>query len=183
AVSWQKNPSTNLNTSIFKLALHPSDVRTMMLQTADAVWMSQDGGATWDALDFGHHTAIYDFVLSPGARNRILAASSRGLLSSRDGGKTWSTMTGGLPEIRFDQVLVVPGLPQELYVLSRDDRQMWRTRNDGSEWSKLDDSGLEGAWLRFIGVGAGQPFVVTENHGVFRLNATEEVAQTFPQAP
>ena len=53
----------------------------------------------------------------------------------------------------------------------------------GTEWTKVDSRGLEGTILRFMSVDGGQPFVVTENHGVFRLDPPGDFVQALHQAP
>jgi photosystem II stability/assembly factor-like uncharacterized protein len=60
---------------------------------------------------------------------------------------------------------------------------MWRSIDGGREWAKIDTRGLEGTLLRFMSVDAGQPFVVTENHGVFRLDASTDLVRALQQAP
>ena len=183
ATSWHRNSSDALNTAVYKLSLDRENPRMMLLLTSRAALISRDGGVAWAPLSFGNDTAVYDIAFSIAPQARILAATSRGLLYSEDAGRSWNQLAGGLPANRLDQILIVPDSPEELYVLSRDSHEMWRSANGGSEWVKLDSRGLEGASLRFMTVDAGQPFVVTENHGVFRLNATLDLAHTFPQAP
>ena len=112
----------------------------------------------------------------------ILAASSRGLLYSETG-EDWKQAEGGLPVSRLDQILSVPGRPSEIYVLSRASQEIWWSGDAGREWTKIDSRGLEGTLLRFISVESGQPFVVTENHGVFRLDTPGDLVQALRQTP
>jgi photosystem II stability/assembly factor-like uncharacterized protein len=182
-ISWQRNPAKELDSPIYKLSIDPADARTMMIHTSSGVLISRDSEGRWDPVNFGKNTVVYDFALASGPQRRIVAASSRGLLYSEDGGLNWNVVEGGLPAMRLDQILLVPNRPEELYVLSRDNHQMWQSTNAGREWVRLDTGGLEGASLRFMTVVSDQPFVVTENHGVFRLDARSDISHLLGQAP
>ena len=183
AASWSRNPSVTPNTAVYKLALDVADLGRLMIQTSRGVLLSNDGGVKWNSLNVDSGTAIYDVAFSDMPGGRILAASSRGLLYSEDGLKGWNQVEGGLPVSRLDQILCVPGKPGELYVLARGKQEMWRSVDAGREWKKLDTNGLEGTFLRFMSVDGGQPFVVTESHGVFRLDAPGDMVRALRQTP
>lgn len=167
--SWERNPAVELDTAIYKLSLHTTDSKTILLQTSKGVLISRDGGIVWNLLNFDIPTAVYDFSFSRSQPGRILAATSRGLLYSDDDGRNFKLIQGGLPVRRLDQILSVPDRPEEMYVLSRDIHQMWRSVNGGVDWSEVGGDGLEGTTLLSMSVAGGQPFVVTESQGVFRL--------------
>jgi photosystem II stability/assembly factor-like uncharacterized protein len=181
AASWSRNPSSTQSAAVYKLSLDPADLGRLMIQTSRGVLLSNDGGVEWTSLYVDSGTAIYDVAFSELLGGRILAASSRGLLYSEDGRQNWKQVEGGLPVSRLDQIL--PGRPGEMYVLSRGNQEIWRSVDAGREWKKLDSSGLEGTFLRFMSVDGGQPFVVTENHGVFRLDAPGELVHALRQTP
>jgi len=179
ASSWSRNPSITANTAVYKLALDLADLGKLMIQTSRGLLISKDGGVGWASLSVDSGTAIYDVSFSDSPSGRILAASSRGLLYSENGGTEWKQVEGGLPVIRLDQILCVPGKPNEMYVLSRGNQEIWRSVDGGKEWKRLDSTGLEGTYLRFMSVDGGQPFVVTENHGVFRLDSPGDLLRTL----
>jgi len=179
ASSWSRNPSITANTAVYKLALDLADLGKLMIQTSRGLLISKDGGVGWASLSVDSGTAIYDVSFSDSPSGRILAASSRGLLYSENGGTEWKQVEGGLPVIRLDQILCVPGKPNEMYVLSRGNQEIWRSVDGGKEWKRLDSTGLEGTYLRFMSVDGGQPFVVTENHGVFRLDSPGDLVRTL----
>jgi hypothetical protein len=68
-------------------------------------------------------------------------------------------------------MLFVPARPDEMYVLSRDSHQVWRSVNAGKDWTEVGNRGLEGTTLLSMSIAGGQPFVVTESQGVFRLDS------------
>ena len=182
AMSWSRNPAVDLNTPVYKVSLDRTNPGRLMIQTPRGLLISHDGGIEWAFLSI-ERTAIYDFAFSGLPMGRILVASSRGLLYSENDGGDWNSVEGGLPISRVDQILCVPGRPQEMYVLSRDSHEMWRSADAGREWTKVDDRGLEGTLIRFLSVEGGQPFVVTENHGVFRLDTPGSLVQALSQTP
>jgi photosystem II stability/assembly factor-like uncharacterized protein len=181
AVSWSRNPAVELNTSVYKLSLDPGNPARLLVQTPRGLLLSHDGGIQWVSLSIDG-TGVYDFAFSSMPKGRILAASWRGLLYSESDYEDWKPVEG-LPVARLDQILCVPGRPQEMYVLSRGSHEMWQSIDGGRDWTKIDNRGLEGTLLRFMSVDGGQPFVVTENHGVFRLDTSSDLVRALRQAP
>jgi hypothetical protein len=49
--------------------------------------------------------------------------------------------------------------------------QIWRSIDEGTTWTTVDDRGLEGRSLLSVGVAGDHLFGVSENYGVFRFNA------------
>ena len=182
AASWNRVSAVAPDTAVYKLSLDLTDLGRLMIQTSRGVLISRDGGDKWASLNVDSNTAIYDVEFSSMPQGRILAASSRGLLYSETG-DDWKQAEGGLPVSRLDQILSVPGRPAETYVLSRASQEIWWSGDAGREWTKIDSRGLEGTLLRFISVESGQPFVVTENHGVFRLDTPGDLVQALRQTP
>jgi photosystem II stability/assembly factor-like uncharacterized protein len=183
AASWNRNPSVAPDTAVYKLLLDTSDSGKLIIQTSRGVLISRDGGLQWAPLNVDAGTPIYDVAFSNMPRGRILVASWRGLLYFEDGSEDWMQVEGGLPVSQLDQILCVPGRPDEMYVLSRRAQEMWRSVNAGRDWEKVETRGLEGTLLRSIGVEGEQPFVVTENHGVFRLDTPHDLVQALRQTP
>jgi photosystem II stability/assembly factor-like uncharacterized protein len=167
--SWNRSAAEELNTTVYKLSLDPNDSKLIMARTDRGVWLSRNAGALWSLLDLGNETRVFDLAFSFANTSGIFAATSEGLLFSRDGGQSWSPIGNGLPSRRLDQVLLMKNKPEEIYVLRRDSHQMWVSTNAGTNWREVDTHGLEGTALLSMSVAGGQPFVVTENDGVFRL--------------
>jgi photosystem II stability/assembly factor-like uncharacterized protein len=166
--TWASNPASALNTTVYKLALHPTDSKLMLARTDRGVWISRNGGALWNVLDMGIESRVFDLAFSF-AGSAVFAATSEGLLYSSDDGNTWKRMENGLPDRRLDQVVLLRNKPHEIYVLRRDSHEMWMSPNNGTEWHKVETHGLEGTSLLSLSVIGGQPFMVTESDGIFRL--------------
>jgi photosystem II stability/assembly factor-like uncharacterized protein len=171
--TWAPTAADTLGTAVFKLALHPKDSQIMMARTERGTWISRNGGALWKLLDLGADTRVFDLAYSF-AEHSIFAATSEGLLFSKDQGETWKPIGHGLPSRRLDQIVVMKNKPTDIYVLRRDSREIWFSPNGGVEWRKVDTFGLEGTYLLSMSVVGEQPFVVTENDGVFRLETPKD---------
>jgi photosystem II stability/assembly factor-like uncharacterized protein len=167
--SWNRIPSDVLNTTVYKLALAPADSNLMAARTDRGIWLSRNGGNEWTLVDLGKGTRVLDLAFSFAKKTGVFAATSEGLLASEDDGQSWKRIENGLQPQHLDQVLLLRDKPERIYVLRRDSQQMWVSENSGSEWHIVETHGLEGTALRSMSIAAGMPFVVTENHGVFRL--------------
>jgi hypothetical protein len=75
-------------------------------------------------------------------------------------------------------VLLLKSKPNEIYVMRRDSREIWWSPNMGLEWHRVETRGLEGTSLVSLNIVGGQAFVVTENDGVFRLQAQKQPQQS-----
>ena len=166
--TWAANSASTLNTTVYKLALHPTDSNLMVARTDRGVWISHNGGDLWNVVDMGADTRVFDLAFSF-TGSSVFAATSDGLLYSRDEGKTWKRMENGLPGRRLDQVVLLKNRPQEIYVLRRDSHEMFMSPNAGTEWHRVETRGLEGTSLLSLSVVAGQPYMITESDGIFRL--------------
>ncbi len=67
----------------------PADARPMVAATAEAVWKSGDGAATWQRLSKAP-ARVTALAIHPEKREVIFAGTDRGELHvSEDGGSTW----------------------------------------------------------------------------------------------
>ena len=169
--SWTKNAAEDLNTAVYKLALHSSDSRKMLAQTSKGIWISRDRGLEWTLMNLGTDAPFtYDFSFAATGEH-LFVATWRGLLQSVDGGREWNTIRG-LPQAAARQVLFLRGQSQEAYVLFGESNQVWRSIDGGTEWTPVSNRGLEGLTLLKMSLTPNdgrQLFVISENRGVFRL--------------
>ncbi len=178
--SWTKNAAEDLNTAVYKLALHSSDSRMMLAQTSKGIWISRDRGLEWTLMNLGTDAPFtYDFSFAATGEH-LFVATWRGLLQSVDGGREWNTIRS-LPQAAARQVLFLRGQSQEAYVLFGESNQVWRSIDGGTEWTPVSNRGLEGLTLLKMSLTPNdgrQLFVISENRGVFRLKPeSPEVAK------
>ncbi len=72
------------------LAVDPQDPRRLYAGTAQGVWVSEDGGATWQPRWHGLvGSAILALADEPSSRGRLVASTPIGLYRTENGGETW----------------------------------------------------------------------------------------------
>src|SRR5262249_29099154 len=104
--------------------------------TDRGVFRSTDAGVSWAAT--GTTFPLIVFVApEPGAPGTAYATSGQGptFLRTRDGGQSWSPVVGVDTGV-FAGAAFVPGHPCRLYLSGR--RGVFRTREDGVSWPRLD---------------------------------------------
>ncbi len=109
------------------------------------VYLSDDGGKSWENLTEFHGTSIVgaglrDLSVAPGDKDELVVAGDAGLFRSVDGGKSWSGINDGLPNFPVARILDLPSGDQGLRVA------LWNPtplRNDAAAWPP----GNKLAWL------------------------------------
>jgi photosystem II stability/assembly factor-like uncharacterized protein len=118
-----------------------------------------DGGTTWTPRNRGLRAdwprpheevgfCVHKMVRSPSDPSRMYQQNHVGVHRSDDGGRSWSEITEGLPsEFGFaaaahphdrDSFYVIPLDPDHARCMPDGKAAVWRTRDGGSSWSKLD---------------------------------------------
>jgi uncharacterized repeat protein (TIGR01451 family) len=138
---------------------------------------------TWTRLDLGDLPArpITQFAVDR-SNYRIAYASYAGfnpstpqrpghVFKTTDGGKKWHNISGNLPDIPVNSVILDPSYPNTLYVGT--DVGVFVTQNGGASWSSLG-TGFPNVstWQLDLNPAAAQRVLVAGTHGrgAFRLN-------------
>ncbi len=114
---------------------------------------------------------IYDFAFC--GEKGMLAATSEGLFRSRDGGQTWALHYDPLPRIPYHQICSSRRDPSNIYLLSRQENQIYESRDGGEAWSAISNQGL--ASIRVLALHCDSKeenatlYLVTENRGIYAL--------------
>jgi hypothetical protein len=131
--------------TITAIAIAPSDPLTIYAGTDDGnVQVTTDSGENWNNISSGlpdrfvSKLAVHPdesttaFVALSGYRNVDYQPH---LLQTTDGGETWLDISGNLPEIPINDVVLDPDWPSILYIAN--DLGVWYTLNNGEEWQVL----------------------------------------------
>jgi photosystem II stability/assembly factor-like uncharacterized protein len=121
---------------------------------------TDDGGATWTPRNRGLRAdwprpheevgfCVHRLVRSTSDPSRMYQQNHVGMHRSDDGGHSWQEITDGLPtEFGFaaaahphdrDSFYVIPLDPGHARVMPDGHAAVWRTRDAGSSWTRLDD--------------------------------------------
>ena len=120
---------------------------------------TEDGGSTWTPRNRGLRAdwprpheevgfCVHRLVRSPADHERMYQQNHVGVHRSDDGGRSWSEITDGLPsEFGFaaaahphdrDTFYVIPLDPGHARCMPEGQAAVWRTRDGGGSWEKLD---------------------------------------------
>jgi photosystem II stability/assembly factor-like uncharacterized protein len=161
--------------SVHSIAPWPGDPDRLALAiSAAGVWLTEDGGATWEhgnegiVADYlpeqGRDTAIdlcvHHLERAPLQPERLFMQFHGGVYRSDDAGRTWIDIAAGLPSDFGFPVVTDPADPDSAYVIpvatvdrvTPDGRVLvWETRDAGATWTSHGD-GLpaENAYLQVL---------------------------------
>ena len=159
--SWNdpdKQPPGHLGLSA--ILPHPDDPsRFWVIVQGYGIFETTDGGESWTPRNRGLRAdwpredpeigfCVHKLVLAPD-RERMYQQNHVGMHRSDDGGKSWTEITDGLPsEFGFpaaahphdrDTFYVIPVDPGHGRTMPDGQAAVWRTRDAGSTWQRLDD--------------------------------------------
>jgi photosystem II stability/assembly factor-like uncharacterized protein len=159
--SWNdpdKQPPGHLGLSA--ILPHPDDPsRLWVIVQGYGVFETTDGGDSWAPRNRGLRAdwplenpevgyCVHKLVLAPD-RERMYQQNHVGMHRSDDGGRSWTEITDGLPtEFGFpaaahphdrDTFYVIPVDPGHGRTMPEGRAAVWRTRDAGSTWQRLDD--------------------------------------------
>jgi photosystem II stability/assembly factor-like uncharacterized protein len=139
---------------------HPDDPsRLWVIVQGYGIFETTDGGDSWTPRNRGLRAdwpqedpevgyCVHKLVLAPD-RERMYQQNHVGMHRSDDGGKSWTEITDGLPsEFGFpaaahphdrDTFYVIPVDPGHGRTMPDGQAAVWRTRDAGSTWQRLDD--------------------------------------------
>jgi hypothetical protein len=124
------------------------------------IFETTDNGATWTPRNSGLRAAwpreydevgfcVHKLVMSPADHSRMYQQNHCGMHRSDDGGMSWTEITEGLPtDFGFaaaahphdrDTFYVIPLDPGHGRVMPDGHAAVWRTRDAGSSWQRLDE--------------------------------------------
>ena len=124
--------------TITSLAVSPVDSRIIWVGTSDGnVQLSQDAGATFTVVSSTlPNRAVTDIAPDAAVPGRaVISHSGTGtghVYATDDFGVTWANLTGSLPDIPFNAVVMVPGTSR---IFAAADVGIYESTDNGASWS------------------------------------------------
>ena len=137
-------------TSVYALAVAPSDPGIVYAPAGVSLYRSDDGGRSWAAVGLPEGVDYLPLLsVDPNDPDTLFAAGPSAVYRSTDGGKSWAQKTDGLAlgADGFVTALAVADTePATLYVLT--ERALFRSTNAGDEWRLVNDDAFNrlGPW-------------------------------------
>jgi len=116
------------------------------LTSANTVFMSTDGGASWSAR--GTITGVLVLAVDPASASTVYAGTARGLFKSTDGGGSWTS--AGLSDIAINSLTIDPITPSTIYAASTASDNVYTSTDAGASWTAVHVGIPPG---RFNGIG------------------------------
>jgi photosystem II stability/assembly factor-like uncharacterized protein len=198
---------------LHSIALHPHDRDRMWVAiSAAGTFETTDGGLTWDTRNKGVRAdfipgptpefgqCVHKLLIHPSQPEWLYQQNHCGVYRTDDGGREWTDLSGGLPSEFGFPMAIHPHDPSTIYVIPHNGPEsgryvsdaraaVWRSRDRGENWQRLD-AGLpqEHAYLTilreamatdrheqagiYFGTSAGQVFASADEGESWRLAAT-----------
>jgi photosystem II stability/assembly factor-like uncharacterized protein len=155
---------------LHSIAPHPTDPNHLWVGiSAVGAFETKDGGATWQTRNHGVRADFYPgeppefgqcvhkLKLHPDRPGMLFQQNHCGVYRSDNGGEHWTEITPGLPSQFGFPLVIHPHDPHTIYTipLNGDDKgrylpegqaAVWRSRDDGDTWEKLDRGLPDGAY-------------------------------------
>jgi photosystem II stability/assembly factor-like uncharacterized protein len=176
--AWQpaKLTTAAIRHNVQAIYTSPAAPRRMAVRTTQAVFVSEDAGATWRVLNILFPVSlIYDLAMAETAAGSFLLATAQGLYISVDGGKLWQRTENGLAPGTVSTLAVRPGGAGEVYAAQFG--RVYRSVNGGRDWTLLPRADIQEATLRKLAFHAGESrrlLALTPDMGVFYLDLSAD---------
>ncbi len=134
---------------VSKLVIHPLNPDRIYASTLDGIFLSLDGGTTWDTITTSGEW--YDLEIDPEDELVFYAASAGvGVYKSEDGGETLFQLYNGLPQTNISRIdlALAPSDNQVVYALVASNnapfytgfRGLYRSEDGGASWDLQSSS-------------------------------------------
>ncbi len=110
----------NTYNSIYKLAINPGNSQQLFAATTAGLYVTYNGGATWQQSNPGGNSVCYDVEFQPASSTTLyLACQGANYLRSTNLGTNWTHVTAGLPATGVDRSIlgVSADNPLAVYIL------------------------------------------------------------------
>jgi photosystem II stability/assembly factor-like uncharacterized protein len=146
----------------------PESDRVTIAMSTGGVYVSEDGGATWEPRNRGisavflpepppeYGQCVHKVAVDASGPDRLYAQNHFGVFRTDDAGGTWTSIAGGLPADFGFPVVASPTTPGTAWVVPlvadmqrvppEGRLRVHRTRDAGSTWTELGEGLPDAAW-------------------------------------
>lgn len=171
------------NLYIGSLFMHPTNPDILLAgagnnsyETNDGVYLTKDGGASWDHVLKNENIASVEFALISPTEVIAYAGGLKGIYRSEDGGHSWEKVT--VEENGWGTPGVLSGVPIDFQVDPRNPLRIFANNygggnflsEDGGAYWKDSSQGYTGLQARAVAVAPGLPATIFEagRSGIFK---------------
>jgi photosystem II stability/assembly factor-like uncharacterized protein len=156
------------NTQAEAFAVHPSDPDLVYAATDTGVYVTTNGGGTWESRNDGlTHTVMHSIALDPTHPRTLYAGSGSGvpggiLSKSTDGGDSWVDVTGRIKALSIDSVAFDPTDTRVVYAggFSDHDDTLYKSTDGGRSWRWSAQGIAEVGTIKALAIDPSDPSVV-----------------------
>jgi photosystem II stability/assembly factor-like uncharacterized protein len=113
--SWPTNSGSLSASTLINLAISSQNPAYVYAGTSSSMWRTTNSGASWTVIT--SPSGYTDYVtVDPKDENTLYATSSFDVYKSTDGGNSWMNITGSLPSISMNCVVMQRGPNNPLYL-------------------------------------------------------------------
>jgi photosystem II stability/assembly factor-like uncharacterized protein len=132
-----------LSGAITYLTPDPTSSGRLFASTANATYLSEDGGQTWSSV---MAVPAWTVTVDRKAPSTVYATTrTKGVFRSSDGGHTWQAVNTGISNLTMGRnapVIIDPGNPLTLYVASEGGGGVFKSVDGGGHWLAVN-SGID----------------------------------------
>ncbi|MEQ9400570.1 MAG: hypothetical protein RJQ04_15515 [Longimicrobiales bacterium] len=172
--------------AITAIAPAPSDPTVVYVGTRDAnVWRVVNGQTT--AITSGlPQRAVTDFTVHPTDANQVWITfsgfGSGHVYRSTNGGQSWQDVSGNLPDLPTNAVVLDPMDPTQVYIGT--DLGVYQSAGSGGTWQPMNDGmPLVGVLDLVVNAGSGVMLAGTHGRGMYRATLAQTVTTTLSVDP
>ena len=120
------------------LAFDPEQPGTVLFGHHGGVWMSRDGGETWDPLIDEPGQDAMNLVFDPFAHEAVYMAGHDVFMKSEDGGTSWAPVDSDLPSLDLHTFAASPNKEGRLYSVPAGEG-LYVSEDGGRQWQLVSD--------------------------------------------
>ncbi|HKY04970.1 MAG TPA: YCF48-related protein [Blastocatellia bacterium] len=138
---WEKVYISGYNPTgrVFSVSSHKNQPNKIYAGTREGLYVSNDGGMTWQAIERGPNEAsVKSIAQDPRDPDLIILGTNQFIFRSTNGGRTWVKRGGGLQSGDYTSVVFNPANPDEIMVSEYSRGGIYRSSDKGYSWERID---------------------------------------------